>query len=116
MSERVTGKGRERIIKEIETVEQAVKAEKDIVPGYYSLVEDNISYWFAVEADIVDSYTRLLEQTDNEKIRSTLAQIIEDSKNHMRSLSSVKESFSKILTDEQRHARMLQELSEEFHR
>ncbi len=114
MSEMVTGKGRERIIKHIETVDQAIRAEKDVVPGYCSIIEDNISYWFAVEGDIVDSYTRLLEQTDDERIRTTLAQMIEDSKNHMRSLNSLKENFSKILTDEERHARMLQELSEEF--
>lgn len=116
MSEKVTGQGRERIVKDIETIEQAIRVEKDVVSGYYSIIEDNISYWFAVEGDIVDSYTRLLEKTGDEKTRTMLVQMIEDSKGRMRSLNSLRENFSKLLTDEQRHARMLQLLGEGYHK
>jgi len=116
MSERITGKGRERVIRDIETVEQAVKAEKDVESGYHGVIEENITYWLAVEEDIVDSYTRLLEQTQNEKIRETLTAIIEDSKKHVRILTEIRDSFSKILSDEQRHAKLLQELADEFHK
>jgi rubrerythrin len=114
MSEKESG-GRERIIKNIETVEQAVKAEKDVEMGYHGVIEENISYWLAVEEDIVDSYTKLMKQTDSRKIKTTLAKIIEDSKNHIRILTSIKKSFNKIMTDEQRHAKLLQELADEFH-
>ena len=116
MGERVGGRGRERVIKDIETVDQAVKAEKDVESGYHGVIEENITYWLAVEEDIVESYTKLLEQSDNEKIKSKLAGIIEDSKNHIRMLTSIKQSFNKIMTDEQRHAKILQELSEEFNK
>jgi len=114
MSEKETG-GRERIIKNIETVDQAVKAEKDVEMGYHGVIEENISYWLAVEEDIVDSYTKLMKQTDSRKIKTTLTKIIEDSKNHIRILTSIKKSFNKIMTDEQRHAKLLQELADEFH-
>jgi rubrerythrin len=114
MSEKESG-GRERIIKNIETVEQAVKAEKDVELGYHGVIEENISYWLAVEEDIVDSYTKLMKQTDSRKIKTTLTKIIEDSKNHIRILTSIKKSFNKIMTDEQRHAKLLQELADEFH-
>jgi len=116
MSERITGKGRERVIRDIETVEQAVKAEKDVESGYHGVIEENITYWLAVEEDIVDSYTRLLEQTQNEKIRETLTAIIEDSKKHAQMLAQIRDSFSKILSDEQRHAKLLQGLADEFHK
>ncbi len=116
MSESAKGKGRERIIKNIETVEQAVKAEKDVETGYHSVIEENISYWLAVEEDIIESYTKLIRETDSEKIRSTLSQIIEDSKNHVRILTSIRNNFTKIVADEQRHAKLLQDLSEEFRR
>ena len=115
MSEKETGRGRERIIKDIETVDQAVKAEKDVEMGYHGVIEENISYWLAVEEDIVDSYTKLMKQTDSRKIKTTLVKIIEDSKNHIRILTSIKKSFNKIMTDEQRHAKLLQELADEFH-
>jgi len=114
MSEKESG-GRERIIKNIETVDQAVKAEKDVEMGYHGVIEENISYWLAVEEDIVDSYTKLMKQTDSRKIKTTLTKIIEDSKNHIRILTSIKKSFNKIMTDEQRHAKLLQELADEFH-
>ena len=107
--------GRERIIKDIETVDQAIKAEKDVEIGYHGVIDENIAYWLAVEEDIVESYTKLVKQTDNKRIRTTLTRIIEDSKNHIRILTSIKKSFTKIMSDEQRHAALLESLREEFH-
>jgi len=107
--------GRERIIKDIETVDQAIKAEKDVEIGYHGVIDENIAYWLAVEEDIVESYTKLLKQTDSKKIKATLSRIIEDSKNHIRILTSIKKSFTKIMTDEKRHAELLESLREEFH-
>jgi rubrerythrin len=107
--------GRERIIKDIETVDQAIKAEKDVEIGYHGVIDENIAYWLAVEEDIVESYTRLVKQTDNKRIKTTLTRIIDDSKNHIRILTSIKKSFTKIMSDEQRHAALLESLREEFH-
>jgi len=108
-------RGRERIIRDIETVDQAIKAEKDVEIGYHGVIDENIAYWLAVEEDIVESYTKLVKETDNKKIKTTLSRIIEDSKNHIRILTSIKKSFTKIMSDEQRHAELLESLREEFH-
>jgi len=110
------GRGRERVIKDIETVEQAVKAEKDVESGYHGVIDENIAYWLAVEEDIIESYTKLMKQTNNRKIKTTLARIIDDSKNHVRMLTSIKKAFAKIMADEQRHARLLEGLTDEFHK
>lgn len=110
------GRGRERVIKDIETVEQAVKAEKDVESGYHGVIDENIAYWLAVEEDIIESYTKLMKQTSNRKIKTTLAKIIDDSKNHVRMLTSIKKAFAKIMVDEQRHARQLEGLTDEFHK
>jgi rubrerythrin len=107
-------KGRERIIRDIETVDQAVKAEKDVETGYHGVIEENLAYWLAVEEDIIESYTKLAKQTNNKKIRVTLTKICEDSKNHVRILTSMRKSFTKIMSDEQRHGKMLEELRDEF--
>lgn len=106
--------GRQRVIKDIETIDQAVKAEKDVESGYHGVIEENLSYWLAVEEDIVESYTKLIKQSDNKKIKTTLSKIVEDSKNHIRILTSIRKSFNKIMIDEQRHAKLLQELADEF--
>jgi rubrerythrin len=107
-------KGRERVIVDIETVDQAVKAEKDVEVGYHGAINENITYWLAVEEDIIESYTKLLKKTENTKIKTTLTKIIEDSKNHIRILTSIKKSFDKIASDEHRHAEMLEELRVHF--
>ena len=108
--------GRDRIIIDIETVDQAVKAEKDVEVGYHGVIDENIAYWLAVEEDIIESYTKLLKETDNKKIKTTLTRIIGDSENHVRILTSIQKSFTKIMHDEHRHAQMLESLREEFHK
>jgi len=103
----------ERIIASIENIEQAVKVEKDVMSGYQSVIEENISYWEAVEEDVVGSYTKMIDRTENEKVKSILSEIVEDSKKHIEALGSIRQSFRKILTDDQRHARLLQAISQE---
>jgi len=112
----MSGKGRERIIIDIETVDQAVKAEKDVETGYHGVIEENLNYWLAVEEDIIESYTKLVKQTENKKIKTTLAGIIKDSENHIRILASIRKSFTKIMRDEQRHAKLLEDLREDFNK
>jgi len=107
-------RGRERIIKDIETVDQAIKAEKDVESGYHGVIEENLSYWLAVEEDMIESYTNLLQHSDSRKIKTTLSRIVEDSKNHVRILTSIRKSFAKIVSDELRHAKMLEDLRGEF--
>jgi len=112
----VSEKGRERIIKDIETLDQAVKAEKDVESGYHGVIDENVSYWLAVEQDIIDSYTKLANQSEDKKVKSTLTGIVEDSKNHILMLTSIRKTFDKIMADEERHAKLLQELADRQHK
>jgi rubrerythrin len=114
MSKEATGEGRERIIKDVETIDQAIKAEKDVESGYHGVIEENISYWLAVEEDIVESYTKLAKKSRSKTVKTTLSKIIKDSENHIRILTSIRKSINRIMTDEQRHAAMLQELADKM--
>jgi rubrerythrin len=107
-------KGRERVIRDIETVDEAIKAEKDVEVGYHNAIEENVLLWLATEEDIIDSYSKLMKNSESPKIKATLTKIIEDSKNHIRILTSIRKSFDKIASDEHRHAKMLEELSADF--
>jgi bacterioferritin (cytochrome b1) len=102
---------KERIIHGIENLSQAVKIESDVFAGYQRIVEENISYWLAVEEDMVESYTKMLNEARDDKTRSTLSEIVRDSKDHIEALESIRENFKKILTDARRHVDMLQEIS-----
>jgi rubrerythrin len=105
-------KGRERILKEIDTLDQAVKAEKDVESGYHGVIDENITYWLAVEQDIVESYTKLAKGIEDKKAKTTLTGIVEDSKKHIRMLTSIRKSFDTIMADEHRHTKLLQELAD----
>jgi rubrerythrin len=114
VSEKKTGTGRERIIRDIKTVDQAIKAEKDVEVGYYNAIDENVVMWLATEEDIIESYSKLMKNSENQKISTTFAKIVDDSKNHIVMLTSIRKSFDKIVSDERRHAKMLEGLKEEF--
>src|SRR5208283_5211529 len=101
MGEKERRKGRERVIQEIETIEQAIKAEKDVEVGYHHAIEEHVLFWLATEEDIIESYTKLMKNTNSQKIRTTLTKIIEDSKKHVLMLTSIRKSFDSIASDEQ---------------
>ncbi|HXZ97877.1 MAG TPA: hypothetical protein VED24_00760 [Candidatus Acidoferrum sp.] len=104
---------RSRIIKKIENFEDAVKVEKSIESGYHGVIDEHISYWIAVEEDVVDSYSRIADRTDDAKVKAVLARIVSDSRRHAQMLRDVSGTLEKIIRDEQEHARLLGELAKE---
>jgi rubrerythrin len=114
MSEKKKAAGRERIIRDIESVDQAIKAEKDVEVGYHTAIEENVLLWLATEEDIIESYSKLVKNSESQKIKSALTKIIGDSKNHIIILTSIRKSFDKIVSDEKRHAKMLEDLRGDF--
>lgn len=103
---------RPRIIKDIETFDQALKAERDVESGYHRVIDEHISYLIAVEEDIIESYAKLIASTDDVKIKAVLAKIIDDSRKRGEMLRAVSESFRKIMLDEEEHAKLLRRLAE----
>jgi len=102
----------ERIVSSIESLDQAAKVEKDVLSAYQRVIEENISYWIAVEEDIVDSYSKMANQSENAKLKTTLLKLVDDSKDHIEVLGSIRESFRKIAADEVRHGKLLEELAQ----
>ena len=102
----------ERIVPDIETLEQAIRVESDVLSGYQRVIEDNIAYWIAVEEDIVDSYKKMADRSET-KVRVTLTRLVEDSKEQIEVLRSIRENFRKIAAEETQHAKMLEELTQE---
>ena len=99
-----------RVIKDIKTLDQAIKVEQDVESGYYSVIHENVSYWIAVEEDVIESYTKLMETSPGTQLMSTLQSIVEDSKKHRSMLSRISSTLDSIVADEKRHEKMLSEL------
>jgi bacterioferritin (cytochrome b1) len=96
-----------RVIKDIESLDQAIKAEQDVEAGFHSVIDENISYWMAVEEDVIASYTKLVQKIDNAGVRRTLEHLIGDSKRHRETLEKVSVMLREIMKDEEEHAKML---------
>ena len=88
-------------------MDQAIKAEQDVESGFHSVIDENIAYWKAVEEDVIESYTKLVQTIQNEDVKRTLGRIIEDSRKHRKMLESVSATLDAIIKDEGEHARML---------
>jgi rubrerythrin len=99
-----------RVINDIKTLDQAIKVEQDVESGYYSVIHENVSYWIAVEEDVIESYTKLMETNPGTDIVRTLQGIVEDSKKHRSMLSHISSTLDLIVEDEKRHEKLLAEL------
>jgi rubrerythrin len=99
-----------RVIKDIKTLDQAIKVEQDVESGYYSVIHENVSYWIAVEEDVIESYSKLMETSPGTELLKTLREIVEDSKKHRSLLSHMSSTLDLIVADEKKHEKMLSEL------
>jgi len=107
----VENMSRSRIIKSIENFEDAAKVEKSVEAGYHGVIDEHISYWIAVEEDVADSYSKLMERTDNPKVKAVLEKIVNDSRRHAEMLRAVSDTIEKIMKDEEEHAKLIEELA-----
>ena len=103
----------ERIVPEIQNLDQAIKVERDVLSGYQRVIEENISYWIAVEEDIVDSYARMADRSESIEVRTALNKLVEDSKEQIEILRSIRENFRKIAAEAEHHGKMLEELAQQ---
>ncbi len=99
-----------RVINDIKTLDQAIKVEQDVESGYYTVIHENVSYWIAVEEDVIESYSKLMETSPGTELLKTLQEIVEDSKKHMSMLSHISSTLDLIVEDEKKHEKMLSEL------
>jgi len=104
---------RSRILKKIETLDEAVKAERDVESGYHRVIDDHISHWIAVEEGIIESYSRLVTNTDDPHVKRVLESIVADSRRHAQMLRGVSDTLGKIMADEEKHAKLIQALADE---
>ena len=86
---------RERVIVDIEGLEEAAKVEETVNTGYCDTIRDNLAHWIAVEEDIVDSYARLAENLGSKSGKS-LGNLIADSKDTLSTLRELLNSFESL--------------------
>ena len=84
---------RERIIAEVETVEEAKRVEETVKTGYIEPTVETIVNWIGVEEDLASSYERLATKKDNASLRGAFLRLASESKANMTALADLKKSF-----------------------
>ncbi|HYB03027.1 MAG TPA: hypothetical protein VED17_01105 [Nitrososphaerales archaeon] len=102
---------RERIIVEIETLDQAEKVEETIKTGYCELIAENLLAWIAAEEDINDSYNKLsLKFADRAELRGVMEKLAEESKNNVNCLQRILDSIEELRAQRDQRLNVIQEL------
>jgi len=81
---------------------------RDVELGYETTIKKDISSLEAVTEEIIHGYTKLMDKTNDERVKSTLAEIIPELRGHVEVLRSMSENFKKMLEDIKRHGESLQ--------
>jgi len=73
---------RERVIVELENLDQAEKVEETIRTGYCDLIAENLIAWIAAEEDLTESYTKLSEKyKEKREVSDGLRELADESGN-----------------------------------
>ncbi len=86
---------RERVIVDIETLDQALKVEETVKTGYCDVIIENIVQWIAIEEDLKNSYDRLSEKNSQRSSKEALLEFAKASKENKDSLNH----FLKLFED-----------------
>ena len=102
---------RERVIKEIGSLEDAAKVEETVKTGYCDDIADNIGLWIAVEEDIADSYRRLSRKLDP-RVARKLDELSKNSGETLETLRKLQKSLEALTEERSRRIHTLREMKE----
>ncbi len=101
---------RERVIKEIEDIDQAMKAEDTVKTGYIDLLTDYLTNWIAVEEDLSESYSKLAKKQTQTNTKKTLETLASESKENGRTLKKLLIEFEDLAEARTSRSKKLQQI------
>ena len=87
---------RERIIAEVETVEEAKKVEETIKTGYAETAIETIVNWIGVEEDLTNSYDGLASKEKSTPKKDAFHKLAQESRKNIGTLEDLKKSFENL--------------------
>ena len=80
---------RSRIIKELDTIEDARKVEESVKTGYAETSIESLVRWAAVEEDLAETYGRMAESSKVQRHRDAFIRLQEESKRNMMEINGL---------------------------
>jgi len=87
---------RERIIAEVDSVEDAKKIEETVKTGYAESSIETLTIWMGVEEDLASSYERLASKEKDPARRSAYQRLGAESKANIQKLSGIRGSLEEL--------------------
>ncbi len=87
---------RERIIAEVESVEEAKKVEETVKTGYAEPSIETLVSWMGVEEDLANSYDRLAANQGTAPAKGVFQKLSQESRGNIGRLSELRKSFEEL--------------------
>lgn len=102
---------RERVIVDIENLEQALRLEQTVRTGYCDPIAENLLAWIAVEEDLATSYDKLSERHSN-KAKEEIRDLSVQSRSNIEVLRRILESIEGFAKAREKRERLIYEMIE----
>lgn len=88
--------GKERLIVEVNTAEEAKKVEETVKTGYLEATIDTLINWIGVEDDLADSYEALANKAQTPAAKAAYKRLCDESRKNIEQLISLQKSLESL--------------------
>jgi hypothetical protein len=85
--------GKERLIAEVDSAEEAKKVEETVKTGYLEATIDTLVNWIGVESDLADSYESLASKAQTPAAREGYKRLCDESRKNIEQLTGLQRSL-----------------------
>jgi hypothetical protein len=88
--------GKERLITEVNTAEEAKKVEETVKTGYLEATIDTLINWIGVEDDLANSYEGLASKAQTPAAKAVYRRLCDESKKNIEQLTGLQKSLESL--------------------
>jgi len=88
--------GKERLIADVNTAEEAKKVEETVKTGYLEATIDTLINWIGVEGDLADSYEDLASKAQTPAAKAAYKRLCDESRKNIEQLTSLQKSLESL--------------------
>ena len=102
--------GKERLITEVNTAEEAKKVEETVKTGYLEATIDTLVNWIGVEDDLANSYEGLASKAQTPKAKAAYRRLCDESRKNIEQLTGLQKSLESLDRARVRRLKLLESL------
>jgi hypothetical protein len=99
---------RERVIVDIENLDQALRLEKTVRTGYCDPIAENLVAWIAVEEDLATSYDKLVAGSSKQELKDALSGLAVESRKNIEVLQRLLKSVQELAIARERRQSLIE--------